>query len=224
MIGPGRALDPARWCIVVPNMFCNGLSSSPSNTPPPFNGPKFPAITHWDNVQAQHRLLTEKLGVRKVALATGFSMGGYLSNQIGCVNPKIRAIGPHSGGSHDLTTCPNPNKPVILMHFEGDGLIPYSCGTQARDRWLQKNGCQATAPDVTPVTGGRCEYYKGCMPGGQVAMCSFANPTGMRSEPYAGHGWSGGSKMGASGGAPFAIPETASATQLSWEFFKKFAW
>jgi homoserine O-acetyltransferase len=33
MIGPGRALDPARWFIIVPNMFGNGFSSSPSNTP-----------------------------------------------------------------------------------------------------------------------------------------------------------------------------------------------
>jgi polyhydroxybutyrate depolymerase len=154
---------------------------------------------------------------------TGFSMGGYLSNESGCMHPGIRAIGPHSAGSHDLASCRNQNKPVIVMHFEGDSLIPYSCGTQARERWVQRKGCQLAGPDVTPVMGGRCEYYKGCAPGGQVALCSFPNPPGMRSEPYPGHGWAGGSKMGASG-APFAIPETASATQLSWEFFKQYAW
>ena len=36
------ALDPSRWFIVSINMFGNGLSSSPSNTAPPFDGPRFP--------------------------------------------------------------------------------------------------------------------------------------------------------------------------------------
>jgi hypothetical protein len=45
MMGAGRALDPARWLIIVPNMFGNGLSSSPSNTPPPFDRAAFPNVT-----------------------------------------------------------------------------------------------------------------------------------------------------------------------------------
>lgn len=35
IIREGMALDPTRYFIVVPNMFGNGLSSSPSNTPLP---------------------------------------------------------------------------------------------------------------------------------------------------------------------------------------------
>lgn len=76
MIGPGLALDPARWFIVVPNLFGNGVSSSPSNTPGAAGGAGFPLITVHDNVSAQHRLVVEYLGVRSVALATGWSMGG----------------------------------------------------------------------------------------------------------------------------------------------------
>ena len=34
MMGAGRTLDPQQYFIIVPNMFGNGLSSSPSNTPP----------------------------------------------------------------------------------------------------------------------------------------------------------------------------------------------
>src|SRR5258705_3552280 len=41
MIGPGHALDPTHYFIVVVDMFCNGLSSSPSNAPAPFYGPRF---------------------------------------------------------------------------------------------------------------------------------------------------------------------------------------
>ena len=39
LIGEGMALDPAKYFIIVPNMLGNGLSSSPSNTPPPYDGP-----------------------------------------------------------------------------------------------------------------------------------------------------------------------------------------
>lgn len=75
MIGPGLALDPARWFIVVPNLFGNGVSSSPSNTPGAAGGAGFPLVTVYDNVSAQHRLVVEHLGVRGVALATGWSLG-----------------------------------------------------------------------------------------------------------------------------------------------------
>lgn len=56
-------------------MFGNGQSSSPSNTPPPFDGPRFPRITLYDNVMCQHRLVTEVWGIKKVALVVGWSMG-----------------------------------------------------------------------------------------------------------------------------------------------------
>jgi len=35
LIGDGMALDPGKYFVIVPNMLGNGLSSSPSNTPPP---------------------------------------------------------------------------------------------------------------------------------------------------------------------------------------------
>jgi len=74
LIGPGRALDPTRYFIVVPNLFGNGLSSSPSNMPPPFGKNGFPRVTVFDNVMCQHRLVVEQLGVRCIALVTGWSL------------------------------------------------------------------------------------------------------------------------------------------------------
>ncbi|GAC1452828.1 MAG: hypothetical protein PVSMB8_11960 [Vulcanimicrobiaceae bacterium] len=71
LIGPGRALDPARYFIVVPNMLGNGLSSSPSNTPEPYDGPRFPHVTAYDNVMLQHRLIVERFGIEHVRLVTG---------------------------------------------------------------------------------------------------------------------------------------------------------
>ncbi len=89
MIGPGRALDPARYFIVVPNLFGNGLSSSPSNTAGAQAGADFPLVTIYDNVIAQHRLVNERLGVRKVALVTGWSMGAIQAFQWAVLFPDL---------------------------------------------------------------------------------------------------------------------------------------
>ena len=74
------ALDPTRYFIVSIDMFGNGLSSSPSNTAPPLDGPRFPAVTLYDNIACQHRLLAA-LGVKRIALVLGWSMAGCQSYQ-----------------------------------------------------------------------------------------------------------------------------------------------
>ena len=89
------ALDPSRWFIVSIDMFGNGLSSSPSNTAPPFDGPRFPAVTLHDNVACQHRLLAEGLGVKGVALVFGWSMAGCQAYEWGAQFPDfVKAILP----------------------------------------------------------------------------------------------------------------------------------
>jgi homoserine O-acetyltransferase len=69
------ALDPGKYFIIIPNMLGNGFSSSPSNTPPPYDKARFPPVTVYDQVVQQHRLLTEKLGIERIKLVTGWSMG-----------------------------------------------------------------------------------------------------------------------------------------------------
>ena len=93
--GPGRAIDPARYYVISVNLFGNGISSSPSNTPAPFNAASFPDITLYDNIRAQYRLLTEELGVNSIALVTGWSMAGCQSFQWGAQYPDfVNAILP----------------------------------------------------------------------------------------------------------------------------------
>jgi homoserine O-acetyltransferase len=75
LIGSNRALDPSRLFLVATELFGNGHSSSPSNTPEPYHGPRFPVMTIRDNVEAVHRLLTEQLKVTHVRAIVGFSMG-----------------------------------------------------------------------------------------------------------------------------------------------------
>ena len=74
--GAGRGVDPARHFVVSINLFGNGLSSSPSNSPPSCGRERFPDVTFQDNIDAQYRLLTERLDVQRVALVTGWSMAG----------------------------------------------------------------------------------------------------------------------------------------------------
>jgi homoserine O-acetyltransferase len=75
LIGPDKALDPSKLFLVATELFGNGHSSSPSNTPEPFHGPRFPVTTIRDNVEAVHRLLTEELKVTHLRAIVGFSMG-----------------------------------------------------------------------------------------------------------------------------------------------------
>ncbi len=81
VIGPGKALDPKKLYLITSELFGNGRSSSPSNTPEPFRGPRFPVTTISDNVNAVHRLLTEQLHVRHLRAVIGFSMGAQQAFQ-----------------------------------------------------------------------------------------------------------------------------------------------
>ena len=88
MIGPGRALDPEHYFLVLPNMFGNGVSSSPSNAAPGCRGADFPAVSVYDNIGCQHRLLTELWDVQSIGLVCGWSMGGPADIRMGCALPR----------------------------------------------------------------------------------------------------------------------------------------
>lgn len=77
LFGPGGALDARRWFIVLPDAIGHGDSSKPSDG----LRMKFPPYDYADMIEAQHRLLAERLGVKHLALVTGNSMGGMLSWQ-----------------------------------------------------------------------------------------------------------------------------------------------
>jgi homoserine O-acetyltransferase len=87
LIKPGNALDPTKYFIVIPNLLGNGLSSSPSNVASPQDRGRYPHATMYDNIQLQHRLMTEVFGVRRLKLAVGFSMGAMQSYHWGALFP-----------------------------------------------------------------------------------------------------------------------------------------
>ena len=97
-IGKNRAINPNKYFIISINMFGNGLSSSPTNAIQ--SGSKFPTITLWDNIYCQHKLVTEKLKIKKIALVTGWSMAGCQSYQWAVQYPgMVKAILPFCASS-----------------------------------------------------------------------------------------------------------------------------
>ena len=81
LIGSEKALDPGKLFLVATELFGSGGSSSLSNTPEPFHGPRFPQMTIRDNVEAVHRLLVEQLNVTHLKAVIGFSMGAQQAFQ-----------------------------------------------------------------------------------------------------------------------------------------------
>jgi homoserine O-acetyltransferase len=92
LIGPGRALDPARWFVIATNPIGNGLSTSPSNSRTQ-RGMKFPRFSIRDMVEAQRRFLIERLGIARLHAVVGASMGGMQALQWAASHPRfMRAV------------------------------------------------------------------------------------------------------------------------------------
>jgi homoserine O-acetyltransferase len=93
LIRPGGILDPTRWFIVIPNMFGNGLSSSPSNCPDCGLAEQGFWFTHVDNVRAQEALLRAVFGIEQLALVYGWSMGAQQAYYWGVIyGDRVRRI------------------------------------------------------------------------------------------------------------------------------------
>lgn len=72
LFGPGQPLDASRYFIILPDALGHGKSSKPSDG----LRTRFPRYNYDDLVDAAHRLVSEHLGVRRLRLVIGNSMGG----------------------------------------------------------------------------------------------------------------------------------------------------
>lgn len=72
LFGPGQPLDARRYFIILPDAIGHGKSSKPSDG----QRAKFPHYNYDDMVAAQYRLVTEGLGIKRLRLVIGNSMGG----------------------------------------------------------------------------------------------------------------------------------------------------
>ena len=72
LFGPGQPLDASRYFLIAPDAIGTGRSSKPSDG----LRTRFPRYNYGDMVRAQHRLVTERLGLGHLRLVIGNSMGG----------------------------------------------------------------------------------------------------------------------------------------------------
>ncbi len=71
LFGPGQVLDTSKWYVILPDNIGHGKSSKPSDG----QRMAFPRYGYLDMVAAQKRMLTEGLGVNRLQLILGTSMG-----------------------------------------------------------------------------------------------------------------------------------------------------
>ena len=72
LFGEGQPLDARKYFIILPDAIGAGKSTKPSDG----LRAKFPLYNYTDMVVAQHRLVTEGLGIKHLRLVIGNSMGG----------------------------------------------------------------------------------------------------------------------------------------------------
>ena len=95
LVGPGRALDTDRWCVVAANVLggCQG-TTGPSSAAPDGRpwGSRFPAVSVRDQV-AVEAALADALDVPAWALVVGGSMGGMRALEWGVTHPgRVRRL------------------------------------------------------------------------------------------------------------------------------------
>ncbi|KAF4978330.1 hypothetical protein FZEAL_5270 [Fusarium zealandicum] len=77
LVGKDKTLNPEQYFIIIPALFGNGQSTSPSNS----DINPFPHVSFHDNVRAQHQLVSQKLGIKHLRAVLGWSMGAAQSFQ-----------------------------------------------------------------------------------------------------------------------------------------------
>lgn len=114
-IGPGLALDPERYFIICPGQLGGGMSSSPSNTEPPFDRGQFPALSIVDDVLAQHRLVTEHFGIERLHAVLGWSMGAQQTYEWAV---RFGDMVPRAAAFAGTAKTPAHNRVFIDLHTE----------------------------------------------------------------------------------------------------------
>ena len=83
LFGPGQPLDATKYFIIIPDAIGAGQSSKPSDG----LRARFPRYNYDDMVAGHHRLVTEGLGIRRLRLVIGNSMGGMHAWVWGVTHP-----------------------------------------------------------------------------------------------------------------------------------------
>lgn len=143
LIGPGKVFDTQRYCVIAPNALggCRG-STGPASINPRTGreyGLEFPIITIRDMVRVQKRLM-EHLGVHRLRLVVGGSMGGMQALEWAVTYPEMV-----------------------------DSICPIASSARNSAQAIAFNECMRRAIMLDP-NWKRGEYYGGPKPAGGLAL------------------------------------------------------
>lgn len=189
-----------------------------------------------DDAQLVHDILVDleaKIPLdRDRIYATGFSNGGQMAHQVGCLlADEIAAIGVVAGAGPDPTGGCNPIRPVPVIAFFGtrdplsepmglpDWLVDliFNVSVEASpplpsnpaewaSGWASRNACDPQPEVSDRLPGARINHYVHCSGEADVIMYLLLG---------AGHGWPGGPSIPLLG----QVPGDIDATSLMWDFF-----
>jgi homoserine O-acetyltransferase len=191
MVGPGRPIDSEKFFVVCSNVLggCSG-STGPASIEPGTGHPygmRFPVVTIRDIVRAQKRLL-DALGVRKLALVAGGSIGGQQALEWAVEFPDLvdkavpvaatGALGPQGIGMSEIGrraimadpdwqdgdfygTGRSPDEGLAIARMAG--MMTYQSAPGQWERFARR---PAGRPAIHPEFGGRFEiesylHYQG---------------------------------------------------------------
>jgi poly(3-hydroxybutyrate) depolymerase len=117
----------------------------------------------------------------------GTSSGATFSNVLACrYGDELLATAPVAGGLPERTGCEG-NVAALVIHGIDDTAVPFSAGEEARDFYIEQNGCSATTlPDLATAHGEvraardqsqgihRCVDYQGCDAMHPVRWCEHS--------------------------------------------------
>ncbi|MDX6741000.1 hypothetical protein [Actinocorallia sp. A-T 12471] len=209
----GRMSDHARtrgYIMVTAEHYGQGWQGVPAGTPEPdVDDPGF--------INRLQDILVERFNADPARLyASGMSNGGSFTGKMACENGRFAAFAPVAGRlvGLDGSCAPGRPVPIVLLHGDGDFVVPYSVAPPAAAFWARNNGCSTETaaealPDLDPTDRTTVERitYLGCPADGPVVLYRIIG---------GGHNWPGG--------VPFLGPflggntRDIAANDVIWDF------
>jgi homoserine O-acetyltransferase len=128
LIGPGRSLDTDRFGVLCANLLGGRYGTTGPTSPDPATGRPygraFPAVSTRDQARAQWRLL-DALGIDRLALVTGGSLGGMVALEVAVQRPSavghvVPIAAPHATGP--LAIAWNHIQVALVERLGSEGL------------------------------------------------------------------------------------------------------